>query len=162
MRAESLFPKQVREFLLLAAATGLLAAGCAKVPLVGGKPSISVRLIATANCNNCGKSNGYPLTFRVLQVTDPTLLTGTTLAQVWDHEDKLLGEGLVARNEDVIDPGTRKELKFERNAKAKAVVVEGNFCKTQGSCWYYVKPLKGGGATIQLGVEASCFGEARR
>ena len=163
---ELIVPKGIRSrrALALAAAAALLAvlAGCAKVPLVGGKPAAKLTLTATADCNSCDKGAGYPLTLRLLQVTDASALTGTTLVQLWDREDKLLGGAFVSKSEDVVDPGTRKEWKVELDSKTKAVVVVGNFCKAGGSCWYLVKPVKGGGVSLKLALEASCLREAKR
>lgn len=154
-------PKAIR-VTAAALAGALLVAGCAKVPLVGGKPTARLVMRATADCNSCGKPSGYPLTVRVLQVTDASALTGTSLAQVWDREDKLLGGAFVGKSEDVVDPGVRKEWKVELDPKTKAVVVVGNFCKTEGSCWYLAKPVKGGGVKLKLTLEAFCLRETRR
>src|SRR5262249_33673701 len=107
--------------------------------------------------NSCGKPAGLPLTVRVLQVTDASALGGLTLDRLWDHEDKVLGTALLAKNDLVVDPGTRKELLVERAALAKSAVVVGSFCKTEGSCWLVVKNLKGKGATIKLAADASCL-----
>ncbi len=162
MRFELLVPKALR-LILAAAAAALLAAclGCAKIPLIGGKPAVSMRVTATQDCNSCGRPVGYPLTLRILQVTDATGMTGASLAQLWDHEDKLLGASLIAKSEEVLDPGSRKEWKVGADPKAKAVVVVGNFCKTEGNCWFLTKPMKGGSASLKLKADASCLREAR-
>ncbi len=150
---------------VVAAALLAALASCAKVPLVGGKPVITLDLSAGSSCNTCGKSEAHSLWFRVLQVTDASPLTGTRPEQVWDQEAKLLGSALVSdpkASENVIDPGVRKEFSFERNPKAKFVVFIGNFCKTQESCWYVVKPLKGGGgAKLDLFADSFCVSERR-
>ena len=95
---------------LAAGALGMLGVwGCAKVPLVGGAAKAKIELTAASNCNSCGKSQGYPLTFRVVQLTDASPLAGVTLVQLWDHEDKLLGSVFVAKStNDVIEPGSKK------------------------------------------------------
>jgi type VI secretion system VasD/TssJ family lipoprotein len=156
----------VRLRIARAGVAGLLAAAlvvcaCAKVPIVGGKPSVKVAFTATPDCNSCGRPTGYPLTVRLLQVSDASAMTGVTLAQLWDREDKVMGAALIAKTDDVIDPGTRKEWKVETDSKARAVIVVGNFCRAEGTCWYLVKPLKGGGASLKVALEASCLRETR-
>jgi type VI secretion system VasD/TssJ family lipoprotein len=148
-----------------AAAAILSLACCAKVPLVGGKPVLTIELTAGPMCNSCGKSEAHPLWFRVLQVTDATGLSGTRPEQIWDREAKFLGPALLndpKTTENVIDPGTQKTFTFPRDPKAKSVVVIGNFCKTQGSCWCLVKPLQGGGGVrISAFADQFCLGERR-
>lgn len=171
MRPELLVPKAIRRLrpapggrqawtagaLVLA-----LVSGCAKVPLVGGKPALELKVTATADCNSCGKPNGYPIYIRLLQVTDPSAMTGVSLAQLWDREDKVLAAALVAKSEQVIDPGTSKEFKIEKDDKAKSVIIVGNFCKSDGNCWYLIKPLKGGGLKLKLTADASCLRETKK
>jgi type VI secretion system VasD/TssJ family lipoprotein len=143
----------------LACALASLVVGCSKVPFAGS-PALHVVLKAAADCNSCGKPSGYPLTYRVLQVTDASALTGTSLTQLWDKEEKLLGPALLKKSEAFIDPGQERELPLERQKTATAVVVVGNFCKSKGSCWYFVQPLSKGG-TIKLVAGANCFAAAK-
>jgi len=153
--------RHVLAALLLAAAP--LVASCAKVPLIGGKPAITLDLTAGPMCNSCGKSEPHSLWFHVLQVADASALSGAKPEQVWDHEAKFLGPALLndpKTTENVIDPGTQKTFTFAREAKAKFIVFEANFCQTKGACWYYVRPLKGsGGAKLDLFVDNFCVSE---
>lgn len=146
-------------------ALGLLGVvGCAKVPLVGGAAKAKIELTAAAGCNSCGKDQGYPLTFRVVQLTDASPLAGVTLVQLWDHEDKLLGGVFVSKStNDVIEPGAKKkEISVDLDDKTRAVVLVGNFCKTSGSCWYHVATRKGGGGvSMKLLADASCLRTSR-
>jgi type VI secretion system VasD/TssJ family lipoprotein len=137
---------------------------CSKLPLVGGDPELKIKLAATEKCNSCGESTGYPVTVRVLQVTDASGLSGASLVQVWDREDQLLGDAMLGKPvQDVLDPGTNREWKIGRDPKAAAVVVMGNFCKTEGSCWFFVRKLEGGGgASLDLYLDESCVREVRR
>jgi type VI secretion system VasD/TssJ family lipoprotein len=136
-----------------------LIAGCAKLPFVG-KPMLHVFLTAAADCNSCDKPSGYPLTYRVLQVTDASALTGASLTQVWDKEEKLLGGALLKKTDAYIDPGQARELPLEPAPGAKSLVVVGNFCKSKGSCWYYVQSLSKSG-TVKLIAGSSCFTEGK-
>lgn len=133
----------------------VLAAGCAKVPLMG-KGALRVVVTATPECNNCGKSTGFPLTYRVLQVNDASALAGLSLTQVWDKEEKVLGAALLKKTESFVDPRQTKELTVEPEAGATAMIVVGNFCRTQGSCWYHVQMLSAGG-TVKLDAGPGCF-----
>ncbi len=148
-----------------AMAAVLLLASCAKVPLVGGKAAITLELAAGPMCNSCGKSEAHSLWFHVLQVADASGLSGTRPEQVWDQEAKFLGAALLndpKQAENVIDPGSQRTFTFPRDPKAKYVVFVGNFCKTRGACWYYVRPLKGGGGTkLNLFVDNFCVSERR-
>jgi type VI secretion system VasD/TssJ family lipoprotein len=146
--------------LALSLAAGWGVCGCAKVPIVGGAAKAKIELTAAPNCNSCGKDQGYPLTFRVVQLTDASPLAGVTLVQLWDHEDKLLGSVFVSKStNDVIEPGAKKkEISVELDDKTRAVVLVGNFCKTSGSCWYHVATRKGGGGvSVKLLADASCL-----
>ncbi len=153
LTASAVVRSRVAGALLLAA---VLLAGCAKVPLVGKTQGLRVTMTAEGTCNSCGQSTGYPLTYRVVQVKDASALTGTTLTQVWDKEEKILGSAFVSKTEAVIDPGQTRALPIARAKDATAMVVIGNFCKTKGSCWYYVQPFASGGS-VKLTAGSTCF-----
>jgi len=125
-----------------------------------GKGALHVTLTATRDCNSCGKTTGFPLTFRVLQVSDGSALTGMTLTQLWDKEDKLLGPALLDRKEAFIDPGRVQVLPIARKPGATAVIVVGNFCRSHGTCWYFVQPLAKGG-TVRLLAGPDCLSVAK-
>lgn len=130
--------------------------GCSKVPLVGGKPAFQLAMEATTQCNTCGKTAAQPLEFAVLQVTDAAAITGTSLVQIWGKEKNLFGDALLTRDAGFIDPNSRQPFAYEKNPKAKAVVVVGNFCRPEGTCWYVVHPLSKG-SRLNLRAEASCL-----
>lgn len=160
MRAESIDPPR-RRIAPPAWAAGVvllcLLSGCSSLPFIGGKPKANVKMTAAANCNDCGKGVGAPLRYRILQLRDGSVLTGVSAADLWDKEEKLLGAAFIARSQDmVIEPGAKKSLTVELDPEARAVAVVGDFCKTQGSCWYYVRNRKGGGVGISLVAEAAC------
>src|SRR5215831_6200701 len=135
--------------------------GCAKVPLVGGKPAVQLSLEATDQCNTCGKQSAQPLEFAVVQVTDASAITGTSLVQIWSKEKALFGDALLTRDTGFIDPKTKQEFTYERNPKAKSVIVIGNFCKPDGSCWYVLQPLSKG-SHLKLTAESSCLAVAKK
>ena len=144
-------------------AFAVLAAGLVVLPLSGcsaiglGKKSVSVSLTASADCNNCGKASAQPLEFEVLQVSDPGPIAGTSLAQVWGKEKDLFADKLLTRDTGSIVPGAVKQpFAFERNPKAKAVIVIGNFCKPDGNCWYFSQDLSKG-SKLALEAGASCL-----
>jgi type VI secretion system VasD/TssJ family lipoprotein len=134
---------------MLLAACALLAGGC-------GAGTLKVSLAATPNLNNCGKPAGYPLTYRVLQVTDPSVVTGMSLTQLWGKEAALLGPALLDTKESFIDPGAKKQLPVEKKPGAAAIIVVGNFCKPRGTCWYVAHPLAKGKA-LKLLAGSDCL-----
>ena len=162
MRLDTVRSGAARAAWACAAALFIAAlSSCAKVPVVGGKPQISLKLSSSADANSCGRGTGNSLYFRVLQVSDATAISSLSLAQLWDKEDKVLGPALLAKSEDVIDAASRREIKIERNSAAKAIVVVGNFCKTEGACWRVIRPVSAG-TSLTLQVDASCLTEAKR
>ena len=149
-------------WLPLLALAILLAAplsGCAKAPLIG-KGTLRVTLTAAATANNCGKANGFPLTFRVIQVSDASAIAGLSLKQVWDKEEKVLGAAFLKKTEGVVDPGRSVQLPIEREDGTTAFIVVGNFCQTDGSSWYHVQPV-GKGTKVKMVAEATGFRAAK-
>jgi type VI secretion system VasD/TssJ family lipoprotein len=143
---------------LVVASLALLLPSCAKVGLGGGAPKVSVR--ASTDCNSCGRASGYPLTFRVLQVTDASVLSGMTLTQLWDKEEKLLGPALLDKREAFVDPGRSVSIALEKKPGATAVIVVGNYCQSREQCWYYAQPLSQG-RTVKLLAGADCLSVAK-
>jgi type VI secretion system VasD/TssJ family lipoprotein len=117
-------------------------------------------MTAAKDSNSCGKEAGYPLTYRVLQVTDASVLTGVSLTQLWGKEAALLGPALLDTKESFIDPGQKKQLPIEKKPGAAAMVVVGNFCKPRGQCWYYAQPLSKGGS-VKLVAGTDCLSAAK-
>jgi type VI secretion system VasD/TssJ family lipoprotein len=154
VKLHPLFPKP-RRLVFAAVSLALVAftAGCAKAPFMG-KGTLHVTLTATKYVNSCGKPAGYPLTYRVLQVTDAAAVKGMTLTQLWDKEEKLLGPALLDKKEGFIDPGQSSELAAARKPGATAMIVVGNFCRSRSDCWYFVQPLdKGGSVKLTAGTD---------
>lgn len=140
---------------LVAMLGAALLAGCGAVGM--GKKSIALSVSSGADLNNCGKASPQPLEFAVLQVTDAKPIAGTSLVQVWGKEKALFGDGLLTRDTGSIVPGAAKQpFAFQRNPKAKAVIVIGNFCKPDGSCWYFTQDLSKG-SKLALEAGASCL-----
>lgn len=140
---------------LAALSAAVLLAGCSAIGM--GKKSISLNLSASADLNNCGKPSPQPLEFAVIQVTDAKPIAGTSLVQVWGKEKALFGDALLTRDTGSIVPGAVKQpFAFQRNPKATAVIVIGNFCKPDGSCWYATQELSKG-SKLALEAGASCL-----
>lgn len=150
--------KRLGPAALVALGALLLAGSCAKVGLGGGAPKVTVT--AARDCNSCGRDSGYPLTFRVLQVTDPSAITGMTLTQLWDKEQALLGPALLDRREAFVDPGRTVTVALEKKPGATAVIVVGNFCQSRDQCWYFVQPLSQG-SKVKLVAGADCLSAAK-
>jgi type VI secretion system VasD/TssJ family lipoprotein len=150
--------KHVGALALAATCLLVLAPSCAKVGLGGGAPKVTVS--AARDCNSCGRDSGYPLTFRVLQVTDVSAITGMTLTQLWDKEEKLLGPALLGRREAFVDPGRSVTIALEKKPGATAIIVLGNFCQSRDQCWYFAQPLSQG-SRVKLVAGADCLSAAK-
>ena len=146
-------------------AVALTVSSCSLLPFMRGKPVIRVSFTAAADLNSGCKSGSAPLTLRVFQVTDASALTSerTTLSRVWNEPEELKPVIVGPVPQQVLVVGQPAEIRLDRDTKARAVVVVGNFCKTQGSCWFVVRPFKGGGGA-KLGVTAgaTCLQETKR
>src|SRR5882672_5375304 len=118
---------------------------------LGGKKSVQLSIEATPQCNTCGKSSAQTLEFAVIQVTDPAAITGTSLVQIWGKEKALFGDALLTRDSGSIVPSSKQPFAYERNPRAKAVIVIGNFCRPDGNCWSVVQSLSKGS---RLGLKA--------
>jgi type VI secretion system VasD/TssJ family lipoprotein len=151
---------------LFVLAVAFTVSSCSLLPFMRGKPVIKVSFTATADLNSCGKAGSAPLHLRVFQVTNASALTseGTVCSKVWKKEAEALGSTFIEPAEQqVLMVGQPLEIRLERDPKARAVVVVGNFCKPQGSCWFIVKPLKGGGgAKLFVTAGAACLSETKR
>jgi len=156
--SKALFTSRSIHAALFAAALASLS-GCSMMGM--GKKSVSLSLEATAQCNTCGKASAQPLEFAVLQVTDPAAITGASLVQIWGKEKSLFGDALLTRDTGSIVPSQKQPYAYERNPKAKAIIVIGNFCKPDGNCWYYTQSLAKG-SKLALRAEASCLAPATR
>jgi len=167
MRRDSFVGKALR---VLAGSTAALVLaglpGCAHAPKGSSAgPGVSLRITASPRLNTCGRATAYPLHYKVIQVTDPLPLAGMTLERLWDHEAEMLGGAMLARGpEQVIEPGAVKTDPVAVDGNAKAVVVIGNFCRTSGSCFYYVQNVNQGGKkkdkkalSVSLTADSTCF-----
>ncbi|MFN8587433.1 MAG: type VI secretion lipoprotein TssJ [Candidatus Eisenbacteria bacterium] len=107
-----------------------------------GSPTIQVTITAAADCNNC---SGTPsaLKFRVFQVADTgAVRTMLNKGLPWAKQLEAGGSNILVKvTEDFISPGASKTIPTQRDPKATALVVEGNFCKKVGATWYVVHPL---------------------
>ncbi|MBI5167859.1 MAG: type VI secretion system lipoprotein TssJ [Candidatus Eisenbacteria bacterium] len=136
--------RSIRRFLALAVvscAALVLLAGCGGARK--GSPTIQVTVTASADCNNCGGGAASALKFRVFQVADSgAVRTMLNKGLPWGKHLEAGGANiLVKAAEDFVSPGASKTVATQRDPKATALVVEGNFCKKVGATWYVVHPL---------------------
>jgi type VI secretion system VasD/TssJ family lipoprotein len=151
---------------LFVLAVALTVSSCSLLPFMHSKPMIRVSFTAAADLNSCGNAGSAPLHLRVFQVTNASVLSneGTVCSEVWKKEKEALGSVFIEPAESyVLAVGQPLEISLERNPKARAVVVVGNFCKPQGSRWFIVKPFKGGGgAKFGVTAGATSLSETKR
>lgn len=107
-----------------------------------GSPTVQITIRATADCNNC---SGTPsaLKFRIFQVADTgAVRTMLNKGLPWAKHVEAGGANILVKvTEDFVSPGASKTIPTQRDPKATALVVEGNFCKKVGATWYVVHPL---------------------
>ena len=159
-RPPSQAPRRVRVGAAVVLGSCLIACGCASLPFGSGKRTVTLVLTSTADLNNCGKSSALPLSYRVIQVTDPGPLAGMKPERIWGKEAAMLGGGLVWLGpESVIEAGTTKQdNSIPLDPTAKAVVVIANYCKTRESCFYHVEQVTGKKRLeIRLTADATCL-----
>lgn len=124
----------------------------------GGGGKVTVTITASADCNNCGAGTASALKVRVFAVADEagirTVLNNKGLS--WSKQIEAAAANVLGKPiEDFVTPGTTKVLVIPRDAKAKAIVVEGNFCKRIGAGWYFIEPGKK--KTLKLTAGATEF-----
>jgi type VI secretion system VasD/TssJ family lipoprotein len=127
---------------------------------------VAVKMTATGRLNNCGKSVPQRLYYRMIQVTDAAPLAGMKLENVWDRESEMLGGAFISRGADLsIEPGaSRPDASVALDPRTKAVVVIGNFCMTQGSCFYFSQAIPEKlkkALSLDLTADSTCIGPTR-
>lgn len=110
----------------------------------GGGSTFVVNLVGGKDCNNCGAAGASALKFRMFLVSDSTgIRTSLNKGLPWNKHVSDAGSVVVGTPmEDFINPNSTKPLQVLKDPKAKALVVEGNFCKRVGADWYVLVPLK--------------------
>jgi predicted component of type VI protein secretion system len=141
---------------LLALAAAFLVAGCgASLPgLKHGGGSLSLTVNGAPDCNNCQSHTASALAVRIFQVSDSTAIKGVlnNKALSWGKQVDAAAANVLGKPiEDYVRPGGSKSLVVARDAKATAVVVEGNFCVKSGSDWYFILPGKARQAALVAG-----------
>jgi type VI secretion system VasD/TssJ family lipoprotein len=145
---------------LLAGAALVALPGCAKRHLLVGPAPVHVVFTATSDLNSGNRVRGFRLNYRILQLAEVPSLEGVQIAAFWGREKELLKTSVLGTPaEGFLMPGAKKEESIPREPKARAVLVEGDFYRPKGSCWFHVHPLDHG-STIRLGADASCLAPA--
>ena len=165
MKLERLVRKAVRLAAVLAVLASLT--GCAAMGK--GTPKgrlVTLKLTASSNLNNCGRAVPLVLHYRMIQVTDAAPLAGMKLGLLYGHEQDMLGGALLwAGMDTAIEPGaTRTDPPVQIDPRAKAVVVIGDFCKTQGSCFYFSQSIPENlkkNIVLDLTADSTCIGPTR-
>jgi type VI secretion system VasD/TssJ family lipoprotein len=165
MKLERLVWKAVR----LAAALSLLASlsGCAAMGKGTPKAkTITLKITTTSSLNNCGRAVPLVLHYRMIQVKDAAPLAGMKLGNLFGHEQEMLDGALLWAGMDTsIEPGTtRTDPPVPIDPQAKAVVLIGDFCKSQGSCFYYTQAIPEKlkkGIVLDLTADSTCIGPTR-
>ncbi len=146
---------------LLSLVACVVASPVLALPFIGGGGGkVTVTIAAAADCNNCGSGTASALKLRVFMVADEaairTVLNNKGLG--WSKQVEAAGANVLGKPlEDYVAPGASKVLVVPRDAKAGAIVVEGNFCKRAGAGWYFILPTKSKPKTLKLTAGATGF-----
>lgn len=142
---------------LLLTAASFACSGCSSsLPVVGGRAAkVTVAVEGAPDCNNCRTRTASSLKLRIFQVADSsairTVLNNKTLS--WSKQlDAAAANVLGKPVEEYVGPGVGKSVTVERDPKAIAIVIEGNFCEKSGADWYYIHPAKRKSVGLRAGA----------
>jgi len=156
--------------ITLAVAIGLLAAsGCGlfgrgkSQPSPQAKPEarkLELTFTGSDLLNSCGQGVGNALVVRLYQLSRGETIQGLTLSQLWDREkdelqDELLGDPV----ELILEPNGKKTIPLPEDPEAKFLAVAGNFCRTEGDCWLWIRPCSELARSVALEFGQSCIRE---
>lgn len=115
-----------------------------------------ISIQASALLNSCGSESGNILRLRVYQLKSQTVFLSASLEQLWGNEEQELGEDMLGHFDFELAPGESQELKVESVPGALYLAVAGNFCKTEGDCWRWIRPWRGVKGKINLRAGETC------
>jgi len=122
---------------------GLLVT-CGLVLLVACSAKVKVNIFASANASL--DENGKPLTVivRVYQLTETKVFSNASFKELWKKDLKILGGGLLSREEVHMVPNSTKKLKLKKQANVKFIGVVALFRKPKDNKWRVVDAVGSG------------------
>ncbi len=112
----------------------LLLMGC-------GSPKVKVNVTADQALNQDNQQRSLPVVLRVYQLKDKTKFEQANFKQIWKQDAALLGNELLAREEYLVQPGKKGQLKILKQEGAQYIGVVALFRDNTQNHWRILKPL---------------------
>jgi type VI secretion system protein VasD len=135
---------------LLAAATLTAMGGCGSKPPKEDKPPpaappvLRVDVTAAANANRGPAGQALPIVVRVFELKAQGAFSGADFFSLYDHESKLLGGELIAREELTLAPGQTRQIVKPLDPQTRYLGVLGAFRDIDRATWRALVPLIAG------------------
>jgi type VI secretion system protein VasD len=120
----------------LAALLSVLVCACAT-------PQVKLNLSSTANLNMNNAKQPLPVVVRIYQLTDAKAFEGATFNELWKNDVAVLGNTLLRKDTLTLDPASRQQIHFDRDAQTRFVAVMAAFNHQTDNSWRVVKTIKG-------------------
>ncbi len=144
-----------------------LIGGCAIFGGGGDKPeappgpkTVTLNLAAVDLLNSCDEGVGNALTLRVYQLSGDARISMSALGTLWGNENAELGKELVDKSELILEPGAKVPFEVHPTSGAQYLAVVGNFCKSEGNCWRWIRPLAEIPSKVTLNCSEHCIESA--
>jgi len=142
------------------AATALLAAGCAKPPVVEppAPVTVAIELAATPDVNPDPHGRASPITVRVYQLADATELGKADFFALWQQDAAILGAAALGRHEIPLAPGASGNVTFKLNPAMQSVGIVAAYRDFRKATWRVNAPVPAQpapGSTIRLAVSVT-------
>jgi len=147
-------------------AAGLIG-GCAIFGGGGDKPAappgpktVTLTFDGAELLNSCDEGVGNALTVRIYQLSGDARISMSALGTLWGNETTELGKELVDKTELILEPGAETPFEISPKTGAQYLAVVGNFCKSDGNCWRWVRPLAEVPSKVTLTCGEHCITSA--
>ncbi len=129
-------------------------------PEPAGPQGITFTLTGADLLNSCGEGVGNALAVRVYQLSGDARISMSTLGSLWKDENSELGKELVDKSELILEPGDQVPVSIELKPGTQVIAVVGNYCKSQGDCWRWTRPVAEVPAKVSLVFDEYCIEQA--
>jgi len=116
----------------------LLTAACVIFPN-------TIRLQASRQINPDALHRPLPVLVRAYGLTDPEIFSEASFRQIWEHDQKTLGNTLVNRSERTLMPGSISTIQLSRDPNIRYIAVMAIFRSPTHDRWRIItkKPVWG-------------------
>jgi type VI secretion system protein VasD len=112
----------------------VVCAGCSS-------PAVEVNLSSTANLNMNEDKEPLPVVVRVYQLSQRQPFEAASFKELWKNDMVTLGNSLLIKEEEVIDPAYSEKLEMPRHDQAKYVGVVAIFRDPEPERWKGITSL---------------------